>query len=64
MRVKSAVAGVNSEEAINSFDSNELSEWKNDGRLSTAWITYQLERKAEIGDICIKLTGWRNVLIP
>ena len=64
VRVKSAVAGVNSEEAINSFDSNELSEWKNDGRLSTAWITYQLERKAEIDDICIKLTGWRKRSYP
>lgn len=64
VRVKSAIAGVNSEEAINSFDSNELSEWKNDGRLSTAWITYQLERKAEIDDICIKLTGWRKRSYP
>lgn len=64
VRVKSAFAGVNSEEAINSFDSNELSEWKNDGRLNTAWITYQLERKAEIDDICIKLTGWRKRSYP
>ena len=64
VRVKSAIAGVNSEEAINSFDSNELSEWKNDGRLSTAWITYRLERKAEIDDICIKLTGWRKRSYP
>ena len=64
VRVKSAFAGVNSEEAVNSFDGNELSEWKNDGRLNTAWITYRLERKAEIDDICIKLTGWRKRSYP
>ena len=52
-------AGFDSEHAGNSFDDNELSEWKNDGRLSTAWITYRLARKAVISDICLKLTGWR-----
>ena len=62
--IKSAIAGINSEQAIYSYDSNELSEWKNDGKLSTAWITYHLERKAEIDDICIKLTGWRKRSYP
>lgn len=62
--IKSAVAGTNSEEAIKSYDDNELSEWKNDGKLNTAWITYQLERIAEIDDICIKLTGWRMRSYP
>ena len=57
--IKSAKAGYDSEHAARSFDDNELSEWKNDGRLSTAWITYQLERKAVVSDICLKLTGWR-----
>ena len=27
-------------EACKSFDDNELSEWKNDGKASTAWIKY------------------------
>ncbi len=57
--IRSAEAGFDSDKAANSFDDNELSEWKNDGRLATAWITYQLERKAVIDDICLKLTGWR-----
>ncbi|EOS01153.1 hypothetical protein C799_03007 [Bacteroides thetaiotaomicron dnLKV9] len=64
VRVKTATAGINAETAANSYDDNELSEWKNDGRLSTAWITYQLERYAEIDDICIKLTGWRQRSYP
>lgn len=57
--IVSAKAGCDSEHAIRSYDDNELSEWKNDGRLSTAWIKYQLARKAVVDDICLKLTGWR-----
>ena len=55
----SAKSGYDSEHAARSYDDNELSEWKNDGRLSTAWITYRLAKKAVVDDICIKLTGWR-----
>ena len=57
--ILSAKAGYDSEHAANSFDDNELSEWKNDGRQSTAWITYRLAKKTVVDDICLKLTGWR-----
>ena len=57
--ILSAKAGYDSDHAVNSFDDNELSEWKNDGRRSTAWITYRLAEKAVVDDICLKLTGWR-----
>ena len=57
--ILSAKAGYDSEHAANSFDDNELSEWKNDGRQSTAWITYRLSKKTVVDDICLKLTGWR-----
>ena len=57
--IVSAKAGYDSEHAIHSYDDNELSEWKNDGRLSTAWITYKLAKKTVVDDICLKLTGWR-----
>jgi hypothetical protein len=57
--IVSARAGYDSEHADRSFDDNELSEWKNDGRLSTAWITYRFAEKAVVDDICLKLTGWR-----
>ena len=57
--ILSAKAGFDSNHASRSYDDNELSEWKNDGKLSTAWITYWLERKAVVSDICLKLTGWR-----
>ena len=59
VNIVSAKAGFDAGHASRSYDDNELSEWKNDGRLSTAWITYQLEKKAIIDDICLKLTGWR-----
>ena len=57
--ILSATAGYDNEHASRSYDDNELSEWKNDGRLSTAWITYKLAEKAVVDDICLKLTGWR-----
>lgn len=57
--IVSAKAGYDSEHAVRSYDDNELSEWKNDGRLSTAWITYKLVKKTVVDDICLKLTGWR-----
>ena len=59
LHIVSAKAGYDLEHAGRSFDDNELSEWKNDGRLATAWITYKLDRKAIVDDICLKLTGWR-----
>lgn len=59
VNIVSAKAGFDADHASHSYDDNELSEWKNDGRLTTAWITYQLEKKAVIDDICLKLTGWR-----
>lgn len=62
--VVSATADANQETAGNSFDDNELSEWRNDGRLKTAWITYQLAEAAEVDEISIKLTGWRQRSYP
>ena len=64
VNIVSATAGVHQEEATKSFDDNELSEWKNDGRPSTAWITYQLDRRARVDEVCMKLTGWRMRSYP
>ena len=64
VRIISAKAGSNNGDAEKSYDDIELTEWKNDGKLSTAWITYTLERKAEIDDVCIKLQGWRSRSYP
>lgn len=57
--ILSATTGANQSDASNSYDDNELSEWRNDGKKSTAWVTYRLERTAVVDEICMKLTGWR-----
>ena len=64
VQVQSVTAGINQETAANSYDDNELSEWRNDGKLSTGWITYKLNRSAAVDDICMKLTGWRQRSYP
>jgi hypothetical protein len=57
-------AGVNQEQAILSYDDNEMSEWTNDGKLSTGWITYELEKENRIDEISLKMTNWRRVSYP
>lgn len=64
VHILSAKAGANNQDVAKSYDDNELSEWANDGQLSTGWITYKLERKAKIDDICLKLRGWRKNSYP
>lgn len=59
-----AITDTNQDKVRNSFDDNELSEWSNDGKLSTGWITYELERDADISEIELKLTGWRMRSYP
>jgi hypothetical protein len=55
-----AQAGTNQEDAIASYDDNETTEWRNDGRRSTGWIQYELARAVQLNEVCMKLTGWRN----
>jgi len=62
--IVSAIAGANQNKVGNSYDDNELSEWTNDGKISTGWITYQLARKAKISEVCLKLSGWRSRSYP
>lgn len=64
VEIVSVKAGANQEKAVNSFDDNELSEWTNDGRISTAWIAYKLARRATVDEVCLKLTGWRMRSYP
>ena len=64
IKIINASAGSNEENIRNSFDDNELSEWTNDGLISTGWISYELERDALISEIELKLTGWRMRSYP
>ena len=56
--------GCNTADLTNSCDDNELTQWQSDGTKENAWITYQLARKAAIGEITLKLTGWRQKCYP
>jgi len=49
---------------MKSFDDNELSEWRNDGKISTGWIKYELEHDATVSEVELKLTGWRMRSYP
>ena len=64
VEIVAATAGSNEADVTKSFDDNELSEWKNDGRLSSGWIKYELERDATISAADLKLTGWRMRSYP
>lgn len=64
VEIISAKAGANADKAKNSYDDNEISEWTNDGKISTGWITYQLARKALISEVCFKFSGWRSRSYP
>ena len=64
IEVASVKAGSNEENGARSFDDNEVSQWTNDGQLATAWISYTLEREAELSEICAKFAGWRTSSYP
>lgn len=64
LTIVNAVAGANTDSCFASFDDNELSDWANDGRLSTAWIEYELEKTAPVSEINLKLNNFRTRSYP
>ena len=56
--------GADGQDAAAAFDDNELSEWQSNGDKEQAAVTFQLGRKAKIGKVVLKLTGWRNKRYP
>lgn len=64
LKVLRAEAGSNQEKAAMSYDDNELSDWFNDGNLSTAWINYTLDRLAPISEVTLKMNNFRTRSYP
>lgn len=64
LRPTRVIAGCNQDDATNSIDDSEDTEWKNDGKASTAWITYEFAQEVSIDEIVMKLTGWRQRSYP
>ena len=62
--ITGAVAGVNQEDALKTFDDDETTEWKSDGKPENAWITYLFAKKEMVDEITVKLTGWRDKMYP
>jgi beta-galactosidase len=64
LTIVKATAGSNSDSAFASFDDNELTDWYNDGNLSTAWIEYELDKPATISELNFKLNNFRTRSYP
>lgn len=64
VRIVNATSGTTAEDAGKSFDDNENSAWKNDGKRDTAWIQFELERSATVSEVTLKMGGWRSKSYP
>ncbi|MCR8666826.1 DUF4982 domain-containing protein [Aestuariibaculum sp. M13] len=62
--IKYAETESNAENAYNSYDDNELTEWRNDGRMNTGKITYTLAKPSIVNECVAKFTGWRSKSYP
>ncbi|HSD08069.1 glycoside hydrolase family 2 protein [Flavobacterium sp.] len=59
-----ATAISNPDAVIKSYDDNELTEWSNDGKISTGKITYTLAEPSAVNETVVKFTGWRSKSYP
>ena len=64
LEIQSVTAGANQSDAQNTFDDNEMTDWQNDGMLSTAWLTYDLKEEADVSELVIKFGNWRRRTYP
>jgi hypothetical protein len=64
VKVARASAGANAEKASASFDDDETTEWKSDGKIENGWVRYDFERPAKVGEVTLKLAGWRTQSYP
>jgi beta-galactosidase len=64
LTIVKAKAGANTDSASKSYDDNEMTDWYNDGKLSTAWIEYELDKPATINEVNLKLNNFRTRTYP
>jgi len=62
--ILSASSASNNNDTFKSYDDNELTEWRNDGKANTGKITYTLSKPSIVNECVIKLTGWRSKIYP
>jgi hypothetical protein len=64
VHIASVSAGANSDQTARSYDDDETTGWANDGKLATAWIKYEFDRAMSVGEVRLKLGGWRERSYP
>jgi hypothetical protein len=62
--VASAIAGSNAQDAGLSFDDNETTAWTSDGDLSHAWIEYSFDHPRTVGELTLRVPGFRMRVYP
>jgi hypothetical protein len=64
LHIAAATAGANADKVNASYDDNELSDWVNDGKLSTAWVKYTLAEADVVNQVVLKLNNFRSRAYP
>lgn len=64
LHIAAATAGANADKVSASYDDNELSDWVNDGKLSTAWVKYSLAEADVVNQVALKLNNFRSRAYP
>lgn len=64
LKIAKATAGSNTDLATNSYDDNERTDWYNEGKLETAWISYELESESAISQVALKPNNFRTKSYP
>jgi beta-galactosidase len=62
--VARVTAGSNEARAAQSFDDDETTDWSSDGDLKRGWIRFDFGRPAAVGEVTLKLAGWRTQSYP
>ncbi|MBK0369928.1 glycoside hydrolase family 2 protein [Flavobacterium agrisoli] len=62
IKIVAVKADANQADAEKSYDDNEMTEWTNNE--GVAKIEYELERKATLNQVVLKLAGWRSKKYP
>ncbi|MEJ6980668.1 sugar-binding domain-containing protein [Pedobacter sp. P351] len=64
LKIVSATAGSNTDRVALSYDDNELSDWVNDGKISNAWVKYNLANESIVNEVTLKLNNFRSRSYP
>jgi hypothetical protein len=62
--IERVTAGSNADRAARSFDDDETTDWSSDGKLSNGWIKFDFKQPTRVGEVTLKLSGWRTQSYP